>query len=46
MYSSFCDNERILWQVCCFAILCGVWMERNDKIFRGMELSLDEVGGG
>lgn len=37
------DKGRFLWQSCFFATLWGIWLERNNRMFRGVERSLESV---
>lgn len=33
----------IIWRLVPFAVLWSIWKERNDRIFRGVSSSLDEL---
>ncbi|XP_022151711.1 uncharacterized protein LOC111019624 [Momordica charantia] len=37
----FRNRGRFLWQACFLASLWGIWLERNNRLFRGVEKSVD-----
>lgn len=39
--SPLCDKIKVLWQVF-FGILLGIWLERNNHIFRGSKRSSED----
>lgn len=41
--SPFSDKYKVLWHITFFAILLGVWLERNIMIYKYVECSCEEV---
>ena len=34
LFPSFREKGKFLWQTCFYAVVWGIWLERNHRIFR------------